>query len=72
VLGITNVNYLAGDHSLAIVDSTLAMTSAAKARLENSRQSKSQDDNFSFTPKSLTVKAGNVVTRYMDEFPITS
>ncbi len=63
VLGITHVNYLAANHSLAVVDSTLAMTSAARTSLENTaNKAEVKIDNFSFTPKSLTVKAGSVVT----------
>ena len=52
-LGLTDVRYLAGNHSLAIVDSTLeaeAGTAAVKI------------DNFSFTPKVVTVGAGTEVT----------
>src|SRR5947209_1140040 len=34
VLGITHVNYVAGNHTLAVVDSTLAMTSGLRASLD--------------------------------------
>lgn len=54
VLGITKVNYVQGQHSLAIVDSTLAASSA-------SAQSVSID-NFSFTPATLSVDVGTEVT----------
>ena len=51
VLGITHVNYVAGNHSLAVVDSTLAMTSAARASLENTvTEAEVKIDNFSFSP----------------------
>ena len=63
VLGITHVNYVAGNHTLAVVDSTLAMTSAARASLEKTAATNEvKIDNFSFTPKFLSVKAGTVVT----------
>ena len=38
VLGITHVNYVAGNHSLAVVDSTLAMTSTSRAEPRKSGQ----------------------------------
>jgi 3',5'-cyclic-AMP phosphodiesterase len=63
VLGITHVNYVAGNHTLAVVDSTLAMSSAARAGLENTADTTEvKIDNFAFTPKSLTVKVGATVT----------
>src|SRR5690242_4574526 len=63
VLGITHVNYVAGNHTLAVVDSTLAMSSAARAGLENTANTTEvKIDNFSFAPKSLTVKTGQTVT----------
>ncbi|HTF72219.1 MAG TPA: metallophosphoesterase [Edaphobacter sp.] len=58
VLGITQVNYVATNHTLAVVDSTLAMTPASGARLENSEV---KIDNFSFGPRVLTVTAGSAV-----------
>jgi hypothetical protein len=49
VLGITHVNYLAVNHSLAVVDSTLAMTS--RTRIENTAEATEvKIDNFSFAP----------------------
>jgi 3',5'-cyclic-AMP phosphodiesterase len=63
LLGITHVNYIAGNHTLAVVDSSLAMASAQQASLRNAADGTVvKIDNFSFTPKSLTVKAGATVT----------
>ena len=63
VLGITHVNYIAGNHTLAVVDSTLAMAVAEQAGHQNVRDGDVvKIDNFSFTPKSLTVKTGATVT----------
>jgi Icc protein len=63
VLGITHANYIAGHHMLAVVDSTLAMHSAEAAFLQNvANENVVKIDNFSFTPQSLTVKAGTTVT----------
>jgi 3',5'-cyclic-AMP phosphodiesterase len=63
VLGITHVNYIAGSHTLAVVDSTLGMVAAQSSSSRNvSTSSEVNIDNFSFTPKSLTVKPGTAVT----------
>lgn len=63
VLGITHVNYVAGNHTLAVVDSTLAMGPEPRASLEKvANTTQVKIDNFSFSPKSLTVKPGTVVT----------
>jgi amicyanin len=63
VLGITHVNYVAGNHTLAVVDSSLAMASAQQASLQNVADGTMvKIDNFSFSPKSLTVRAGATVT----------
>src|SRR5437867_878906 len=77
VLGVTNVTYLAGRHSLAVVDATLSGVSPAVAMAGhdmNARRTTSTPrsraltpnqigiDNFSFTPPTLTVKAGTDVT----------
>ena len=63
VLGITHVNYVAHSSSLAVIDSTLAMTSVQQASLRKiADTTEVKIDNFSFTPKSMTVKAGVVVT----------
>jgi 3',5'-cyclic-AMP phosphodiesterase len=74
VLGITHVNYITGSHSLAVIDSALAMTSASQARLEKTANTTEvKIDNFSFTPKSMTVKAGAVVTwTNRDDIPHTA
>jgi amicyanin len=55
VLGITHVNYVPGNHTLAVVDSSLATPNTASTKTV-------KIDNFSFTPKSLSVKAGATVT----------
>jgi len=74
VLGITHVNYVAGNHTLAVVDSALSMASASQARLEKTANTNEvKIDNFSFAPKSLTVKAGTVVTwTNHDDIPHTA
>jgi 3',5'-cyclic-AMP phosphodiesterase len=63
LLGITHANYIPGSHTLAVVDSTLAMQSAQAANIQNvANENVVNIDNFSFTPKSLTVRAGTTVT----------
>ena len=63
VLGITHVNYVAGNHTLAVVDSTFSMTATARASLENAAgTAEVKIDNFSLAPKSMTVKPGTAVT----------
>jgi 3',5'-cyclic-AMP phosphodiesterase len=52
LLGITSVGYVEGNQSLAIVDSSLAETTATNVTI----------DNFSFLPQKLTVSAGTTVT----------
>jgi 3',5'-cyclic AMP phosphodiesterase CpdA len=88
VLGIRDVNFVAGSHHLAITDETLAGTPSAEvtdvlrnaaaalptAAQDQSNQPKQANtsassastleakiDNFAFTPKELTVKAGSTV-----------
>lgn len=74
LLGITHVNYVAGSHSLAVVDSALALTSASQARLEKTTNTTEvKIDNFSFAPRSLPVKVGTVVTwTNRDDIPHTA
>lgn len=63
VLGITHVNYLGGNHTLAVVDATLAMTSVSRASLEETANTTEvKIDNFAFTPRSMTVKPGTTIT----------
>jgi len=77
VLGVTSVSYVAGRHSLAVVDSTLsgAPPAFAEANHQEMMQAKGSArarpalgpnevgiDNFAFTPRVLTVKAGTEVT----------
>ena len=98
VLGITNVNFVAGNNHLAVVDATLAGTPAedvstilrqaaaalpAAAQSQKTQQANPQStasgqtvqasiDNFSFTPKDLTVKTGTTVVRTnKDDIPHT-
>ncbi len=62
-LGITHVDFVPGTHTLAVVDSSLAMTSVSQASLRPiATTTEVKIDNFSFTPKSMTVKAGTAVT----------
>ncbi len=74
VLGITHVNYVARNHTLAVVDSTLAMAATGRASFENTAdEAQVKIDNFSFLPKSLTVKAGTTVTwTNRDDIPHTA
>jgi amicyanin len=63
VLGITHVNYVGGNHPLAVVDSTLGMNSALRPSFaKDSNTTEVMIDNFSFAPKSLAVKVGSTVT----------
>ncbi len=57
VLGITHVSYVMGQSPLAIVDSSLSGTKS-----DAPTSSEVNIDNFSFKPRSLTVKAGTTVT----------
>ena len=54
LLGLANVSYVQGDKALAVIDSTLADSDARPAEV--------RIDNFSFTPQTLTVRAGTKVT----------
>jgi 3',5'-cyclic-AMP phosphodiesterase len=53
VLGITHVNYVAGIHTLAVVDSTLSMTATARASLENAAGTAESRSTISPSPPSL-------------------
>ena len=57
MLGHTTVNYVQGKHKLAVIDSTLAGTPADKMS-----DPKMKIDNFTFTPKVVTVHPGETVT----------
>ncbi len=61
VLGITHVNYLPVNNTLAVVDSTLA-TSSRPSTENIAATTEVKIDNFSFTPKSITVRSGASVT----------
>jgi amicyanin len=57
------VNYVAGSHTLAVVDSSLGMVAAQQTSFRDVPGGGMVNiDNFSFSPKSLTVKAGATVT----------
>ena len=63
VLGITHANYVAANHTLAVVDSSLAATATVQAGLRTIvNSSEVKIDNFSFTPKTLSVQPGTTVT----------
>jgi plastocyanin len=77
VLGITDVTYIAGRHTLAVVDATLSgmppafgavSHEAMAANGESKRRGRPLAaneigiDNFAFTPKTLTVARGTTVT----------
>jgi plastocyanin len=77
VLGITDVTYIAGRHTLAVVDATLsgmppAFAVASHEAMAANGESKGRGrhlaaneigiDNFAFTPKTLTVARGTTVT----------
>ena len=63
VLGITQVNYVPGNHALAVVDASLAIGVGPRARLHRTNDAAEvKIDNFSFSPKLLTVTAGTAVT----------
>ncbi|EEF57500.1 metallophosphoesterase [Pedosphaera parvula Ellin514] len=57
MLGYATVNYVQGKHPLAVIDSTLAGTPPDK---ESDPEVKI--DNFTFTPKTLTIHPGETVT----------
>ena len=60
-LGLTQVQYIEGKHSLAIVDSSL-QEAAAGPETGNTASLQVKIDNFSFTPKLITVRTGAEVT----------
>jgi 3',5'-cyclic-AMP phosphodiesterase len=74
VLGITEVNFVRGQHSLAIVDQPLVSGAAAMSGMdmsaEKSKPASSSKpganevfiDNFSFSPASITVPVGTKLT----------
>jgi plastocyanin len=79
VLGVTDVNYVMGDHHLAVVDSTLSSSSEGRPA-DSSAQSPGSNlsagdatvkiDNFSFNPTSLKIKPGTaVVWKNGDDVP---
>jgi 3',5'-cyclic-AMP phosphodiesterase len=69
LLGITDVNYLEHNHTLAVTDSPLIFASATSQQLNDDKKnteitSENQVtiDNFSFNPKELSIPAGATVT----------
>ena len=71
LLGLTAVNYVEGNHSLALVQSTLAGGSSGENRMDDQesgrrtstvRQGDVDIVNFRFSPRMLTVPAGTKVT----------
>ena len=61
VLGITSVQFIPGKHTLAVVDSTLA-SPAAEQSDSSAGETHVNIDNFSFTPKKISVAVGTTVT----------
>jgi plastocyanin len=61
VLGITSVEYIQGMQALAIVDSPLAAQMERQTET-GERQLQVKIDNFSFTPREISVSAGTTVT----------
>src|SRR5690349_9321611 len=55
LLGLTTVNFARGQHSLAVIDSTLEAPPAAVPK-------QVKIDNFSFAPAEMVVEAGATVT----------
>ena len=69
LLGITDVNYMEHNHTLAVTDSPLlfaATTDSPETTEKKTNMSTGENqvsiDNFSFNPKELTVAAGSKVT----------
>lgn len=72
LLGITSVNYIPGQHSLAVVDSSLAAKpesaalilpiAAAGALATGAAATEVNIDNFSFTPAALIIGPGTTIT----------
>ena len=77
VLGISNVTFVPGRGSLAVVDATLsgeaamAMGAAAAGTAQRKAPARGPDeigiDNFRFAPEALTVRAGSRVTWVNDD-----
>jgi amicyanin len=62
VLGITSVEFVPGQHALAVVDSTLATAASQQQGQARDGELHVKIDNFSFTPKQISVGAGTTVT----------
>lgn len=82
VLGVTDVNYVTGNHHLAVVDSTLSGnppegykadssgSSGASASGSPTGEAEVKIDNFSFSPTPLKIKTGTtVVWKNGDDVP---
>ena len=61
VLGITSVEFIPGQHSLAVVDSTLSAPVSQQSQAPDG-QLTIRIDNFSFAPKQISVDVGTTVT----------
>ena len=61
-LGAASVQFVPGRHTLAVVDATLASTGSSELSSDEGTEMKVRIDNFAFTPKVLTVRAGTKVT----------
>ena len=69
LLGITDVNYMEHDHTLAVTDTPLLIAAATgnqineqKKNSEGAGENQVTIDNFSFDPQELTVASGTNVT----------
>jgi 3',5'-cyclic-AMP phosphodiesterase len=62
VLGITSAQFVPGRHALAVVDSTLAPPVEQQSETSAHGELQVKIDNFSFTPKQISVVAGTTVT----------
>jgi plastocyanin len=78
VLGVTSVSFVPGQHTLAVVDTTLSGAPPAFAEANHAEMQQAERkgararpalgpneigiDNFAFAPRELTVKPGTTVT----------
>jgi Icc protein len=69
LLGITDVNYMEHDHTLAVTDMPLLFAAATGDQMNKQKENNGDAgenqvtiDNFSFNPQVLTVEAGTKVT----------
>ena len=72
LLGLTSINYVAGNHSLAIIDTPIARIPGGQKDQQETDGEKEKGlsagpaeiviDNFSFAPHEVTVPVGTTVT----------